>query len=109
MLGPAPCALIRPTPPIGPPVLPATFAKSAIDIGLNFSASAPSGFTWACSNTTWSGLASHSLHARAQGSGLVCFAASTVALEPAKAERRPPGGEFQPGGDGARVVGRTFS
>src|SRR4029453_6544924 len=42
-LGPAPWALIRPTPPMGPPGLPAVLAKSAMDIGVTFSASAPSG------------------------------------------------------------------
>ena len=108
MLGPAPCALIRPTPPMGPPVLPATFAKSAIDIGLNFSASAPSVFTWPCSNTTWSGLASHSLHARAQRSVLICFAASTIAIEPEKAERLPPVRKLKPSDPVSPMIGRTF-
>src|SRR6267378_669112 len=55
---------MRPYPPIGPPVFPATLAKSATVIGLTFSASAPSGRTAPSLNSTWSGLASHSLQAR---------------------------------------------
>src|SRR6266487_2334221 len=107
-LGPAPWALIRPRPPIGPPVLPATLAKSATDMGFTFSASAPSGRTWPSENSTCSGLASQSLHARAQRSALMSVAASTMAIEPEKVERLPPVRKLKPSDPVSPMMGRTF-
>ena len=100
---------MRPTPPIGPPVLPATLAKSASDMGFTFSASAPSGRTWPSENSTWSGLASQSLQARAQRSALICLAASTMAMEPEKAERLPPVRKLKPSEPVSPMIGRTLS
>ena len=108
-LGPAPWALMRPTPPMGPPVLPAVLAKSAMDMGFTFSASPPSGFTEPPENSTWSGWASQSLQARAQRSALICLAASTMAMEPEKAERLPPVRKLKPSEAVSPMIGRTLS
>ena len=89
--------------------MPAVLAKSAMDIGLTFSASAPSGFTDPSENSTWSGLASQSLPARAQSSALICLAASTMAIEPEKAERLPPVRKLKPSEPVSPMIGRTLS
>src|SRR5882672_6930005 len=94
---------------MGPPVLPATLAKSAIDIGLALSAALPIGRTRSRSHATWSGLRSHSLQARAQQSALICLAASTIAIEPEKAERLPPVRKLKPREPVSPMIGRTFS
>src|SRR5438552_17998353 len=92
---------------MGPPVLPATLAKSATDIGLTFSARAPSGLTEPPENSTWSGLASQSLQARAHSSALICLAASTMAMEPDQHERLPPVWKLNPTDPVSPVIGRT--
>ena len=89
--------------------MPAILAKSAMDIGFTFSASAPSGRTWPPENSTCSGLASQSLQARAQSSALICFAASTMAIDPEKAERLPPVRNVKPSEPVSPMIARTFS
>src|SRR5206468_4415294 len=93
---------------MGPPVLPATLAKSATDIGLIFSARAPSGLTEPPENSTWSGVASQSLQARAHSSALICLAASTMAMEPEEAERLPPARQLKPTEPVTPIIGRTL-
>ena len=89
--------------------MPAIFAKSAIDIGLNFSDPAPTAFTDPPANSTWSGLSSQSLAARAHSSALICFAASTIAIEPENAERLPPVRKVKPSEPVSPMIGRTLS
>ena len=89
--------------------MPAIFAKSAIDIGLNFSAADPSALTEPPENSTWSGLSSQSLAARAQSSVLICLAASTIAIEPENAERLPPVRKVKPSEPVSPMIGRTLS
>ncbi len=108
-LGPAPWALMRPTPPMGPPSLPEILAKSATVIGFTFSASAPSGRTAPSFHSTCSGLASQSLQARAISSLLICLAASTIAIEPENADRLPPVRKLKPREPVSPMIGRTFS
>src|SRR6185295_11225832 len=92
-----------------PPVLPMALAKSERDIGFTFWARAPSGHTWPFLYSTSSGFASQSLQARAQRSLRICFAASTTAIEPEKAERLPPVRWLKPKEPVSPMIGRTFS
>ena len=49
------------------------------------------------------------LAARAQSSALICLAASTMAMEPEKAERLPPVRKLKPSEPVSPMIGRTLS